>query len=127
MENASFTCTNPLCRRIFVSPLKAVVHGAAKVEPYDACPYCLTAVTLDSSIFESDGRESSDAPKIGAEHSRRVNVKKEFNLEALPTNSTNVSGCQHSFGYLSKRAANEKIPEECITCKDLVECMLKAA
>jgi len=34
-------------------------------------------------------------------------------------------GCEHHFGYLSQRASKEKIPEECMTCEKIVQCMLK--
>lgn len=36
-----------------------------------------------------------------------------------------VEGCTHYFGYLSERSSKEKIPEECITCGNIVQCMLK--
>ncbi|MEM3626666.1 MAG: hypothetical protein QXZ25_01425 [Candidatus Bathyarchaeia archaeon] len=32
--------------------------------------------------------------------------------------------CPHSFGYLSQRRKGEKIPDECITCEKLLDCML---
>ncbi len=38
---------------------------------------------------------------------------------------TKKSGCAHHFGYLSKRSTKEKIPEECIVCENIVQCMLK--
>ncbi|MEM2971570.1 MAG: hypothetical protein QW270_04010 [Candidatus Bathyarchaeia archaeon] len=36
-----------------------------------------------------------------------------------------VGRCTHFFGYLSKRSAKDKIPEECLTCGKIVECMLQ--
>jgi hypothetical protein len=39
--------------------------------------------------------------------------------------SPKVEGCKHHFGYLSQRSSKEKIPEECITCENIVQCMLK--
>jgi hypothetical protein len=35
------------------------------------------------------------------------------------------SECSHHLGYLSERSSKEKIPDECMMCKDIVECMLK--
>jgi len=32
--------------------------------------------------------------------------------------------CLHHLGYLSQRPRGEKIPEECMTCEKIVECML---
>ena len=34
--------------------------------------------------------------------------------------------CTHHFGYLSERSSKEKIPEECMACPEIVNCMLKA-
>lgn len=31
--------------------------------------------------------------------------------------------CQHQFGYLSQRSEGEEIPEECMLCEKLLECM----
>jgi hypothetical protein len=45
--------------------------------------------------------------------------------EEKPSSSVKASCCQHQLGYLSKRAAKEKIPEECMMCEQIVKCMLK--
>lgn len=34
------------------------------------------------------------------------------------------TSCMHHFGYLSKSSRGKDIPEECITCEKVVECML---
>jgi hypothetical protein len=36
-----------------------------------------------------------------------------------------AEGCSHFMGYLSQRSAKEKIPEECMVCENIVQCMLK--
>jgi hypothetical protein len=33
--------------------------------------------------------------------------------------------CQYHLGYLSEREKKQQIPDECIICKDIVECMLR--
>ena len=37
---------------------------------------------------------------------------------------TKPEKCVHQFGYLSKRSSKEKIPEECMMCENIVQCML---
>ena len=32
--------------------------------------------------------------------------------------------CSHHFGYLSKCTENESIPEECLLCSKVVECIV---
>jgi hypothetical protein len=33
--------------------------------------------------------------------------------------------CHYHLGYLSERKSKEQIPEECLTCKNMVDCMLR--
>lgn len=35
------------------------------------------------------------------------------------------SECPHHFGYLSRRPKDAPIPEECLTCRKMIKCMLK--
>jgi hypothetical protein len=37
------------------------------------------------------------------------------------------SGCSHQIGYLASRDSKASIPDECMICKDLIECMSKQA
>jgi hypothetical protein len=37
------------------------------------------------------------------------------------------SGCNHQLGYLANRDSKASIPDECMICKDLIECMSKQA
>jgi hypothetical protein len=40
-------------------------------------------------------------------------------------NSEKPTGCQYHPGYLSERSSKQQIPDDCLVCKDIVECMLK--
>ena len=35
------------------------------------------------------------------------------------------SECRYHLGYLSERTGKEQIPDDCMMCKDIVECMLR--
>ena len=35
------------------------------------------------------------------------------------------SECSHHFGYLANRPKDAPIPQECLTCPKIVDCMLK--
>jgi hypothetical protein len=89
--------------------------GSKGEKVYDACPYCLTEITL----------------KKDYEPSKESKMESEEQIKAHPTEkaskpSSKVEGCPHFFGYLSKRSAKEKIPEGCLTCGKIVECMLQS-
>jgi hypothetical protein len=51
----------------------------------------------------------------------------EAKTQKQDENVNNSPGCTKHFGYLSERAANVPIPDDCLTCKDIVQCMRKKA
>jgi len=38
---------------------------------------------------------------------------------------TKTSGCPHHFGYLSEHPKNTPIPNECLTCTKIMECLVR--
>ena len=78
-------------------------------EPYAACPYCLTKIT--ESQVEINELETQNESRPSKEKSSK---SKEKPLT-----------CHYHLGYLSEREGKEQIPDECIVCKFLLECMLQ--
>jgi hypothetical protein len=109
-----------LCGKVFANPIKAENLGSKNAEVYDACPYCLTEVTVE------------EAPIVIEETRKPFEKETEINRAIVtsspkkpPKVSSEAQGCSHHFGYLSQRTSKEKIPEECMTCEKIVQCMLK--
>jgi len=119
MENQSFTCPNPSCGKVFPSPLKAENLTSKKGHSYDACPYCLTEIAIDASspIDEEESKPVMKAIEMGGPSVPKVQEKR-----VEPATS---AACTHQLGYLSKRSPKEEIPEECMMCSNIVQCMLK--
>jgi hypothetical protein len=113
-KNIMFTCPNESCGRVFAKPIKALNLQANSAGPYDACPYCLTEITADSEMLEN-----SEKPKIDEVEEEKKNEEKPAAA------SETAAGCAYHLGYLSERSSKENIPDECMMCKDIVECMLK--
>ncbi len=111
-DDSSYTCPNASCRKIFTRPLKAVTAGGS-AEPYDACPYCLTEITSNAKTILTEPQKNEDPMK--------VDQQKQDETVSSP------AGCTKHFGYLGERAAKEQIPDDCLTCKDIVQCMVKKA
>lgn len=42
----------------------------------------------------------------------------------VKTEKTGVQGCPHHFGYLGEHPKNTPIPNECLTCTKIMECLL---
>ena len=109
-EAKGFVCSNASCRRVFTHPLRTVNVGVS-AEPYNACPYCLTEVNVDTEEILVETLQKGE-PSTHAETKKRE------------THSDAPEGCKNLFGYLGQRN-NKEIPDECLTCKLIVQCMAK--
>jgi hypothetical protein len=110
VESKTFTCPNSSCKKTFTTPLKTLNLQQNPTEPYFACPYCLTKI--------KDVEQEKKEPKP-------VQTKKAKEGSSGPSKSGVEAGCGHHLGYLSERVNKEQIPDECLVCKSIVECMLK--
>jgi hypothetical protein len=86
--------------------------------PYNACPYCLTEITLDEEL-----PVSRDEPK--ETEAEEQEVEEQESVEERIEIPEKPSECSYHLGYLSERSSKETIPDGCMMCKDIVECMLK--
>jgi len=121
-DNQSFTCPNPSCGRVFPKPIKAE-NLSLKNEAYDACPYCLTEITVENGILITEETEK-EKPKLSIEEENEQETKPTLGKVSVETLDKPVT-CKHNFGYLSQRSTKEKIPEECMMCERIVKCMLQ--
>lgn len=78
---------------------------------YNACPFCLTELRQDAQPTVLS------APKVDSVQEKEDPKRGDF--PSAP------SGCTREFGYLGRRTAKEQIPDECLTCTLIVQCMIK--
>lgn len=112
-NTSGHVCTNTSCRRTFIRPLKTIIIGVS-TKPFEACPYCLTQVEGVAEVPSSNPIE--DGPKPPKEP-----IEKQTKATSGPAN------CSRHIGYLSERGSKEPIPDDCLTCMEIVQCMLKQA
>jgi len=119
LETQSFTCSNPKCKRVFANPIIVQNLSSEDTASYHACPYCLTEI---EETPEGEGKRQK--PK--AKRSRIEQTKAQL-AETKPTQqlSSETQKCLHHFGYLSQRPRGQEIPEGCMICKKIIECMQK--
>jgi hypothetical protein len=55
---------------------------------------------------------------------KQKNNKVEVEIKHIK-NSEKPAACQYHLGYLSERSSKQQIPDDCLVCKDSVECMLR--
>lgn len=113
-QSQSFACSNPECGRVFANPIIVQDLSSKDESSYCACPYCLTEVPTEKNSEVKEKRQ------IKIEEEKAQPVKKTAQQPSLKEHK-----CPHHFGYLSQRSRKEKIPDECMTCEKIVQCMLK--
>ena len=109
-KKTGFVCPNSACKRLLTTPLKVVNVGVEETS-YDACPFCL------SKISQNEKSIVLPPPKVSP--ARETEDPRQNVLSAKPVD------CKKEFGYLGRRAEKEQIPDECLTCSAIVQCMRK--
>jgi hypothetical protein len=112
-KNNNNSCSCEACGRVFESSIKLTNLSAMPMQTYDACPFCFSkidngATLRDSSDLMSALKEPNSAP----EKSQR------------PMENSKQVKCPHHFGYLKKRPKNTPIPDVCLTCQKMIQCLL---
>jgi hypothetical protein len=119
-KEEKFACPNSSCGLVFSKPVKVKNVGSEDSQCYDACPRCLTAITVEESVPVVAAK-----PGATADDNKRQEPIVSSSEETRAGSSATVQ-CAYHLGYLSERSKNEKIPEDCIVCQNIVQCMLKA-
>jgi len=111
-EKKTFTCQNPSCKRTFTTPLKTLNLQENPSELYFACPVCLTKIDeLTSKIQETQ--------------TLKPQLKESPQKQSAAKKGEKPSSCGFHLGYLSERGQKEQIPDDCLVCPKIVDCMLK--
>ena len=105
-----------MCGKTFPVPNRALDLRAKNPEPYVACPPCLGRI-LPDLVSEVHG-SAIDAPEDADSRQETVNSFAQRVEEP-------AAECAHHLGYLSDRSS-KKIPEECMVCGNIVDCMLNS-
>jgi len=100
------------CGREFELPLRLTVLSEEPKETYLVCPFCFTRVEEEART------EAVPRPLVDKKQERPRGKVKAGAVEA------GVGRCGHRFGYLKGRAKNAAIPDECLVCPKILECMI---
>jgi DNA-directed RNA polymerase subunit RPC12/RpoP len=103
---SGFKCDE--CGERFHKPLLATVTSNKSVQRYYACPQCLTEVRQERKQKSEISQQPFTVKEVA-----KVAVKLQESVK-----------CNHFFGYLKKREKNSSIPEDCLVCEKMIECMI---
>jgi len=105
-------CPNVGCGRSFDHPLRVTVLSSNPVETYPACPYCMSKIEI-----------KEEAPKLEKNIMASIQIAAKHLKEKEETKSTTEPKCSHSFGYLKSRPKGSSIPDECLVCQKMIQCL----
>jgi DNA-directed RNA polymerase subunit RPC12/RpoP len=101
------------CGEEIDQPLLAELHSEGMIEEYYACPRCLTKVGEVDHERRRENEEIEEEAEVSAEEA--VVVEESKAEEAQP--------CPYYVGYLKKREKGTAVPEGCLTCSKMIECL----
>jgi hypothetical protein len=102
-----------VCGESSKTPLLTMVFLESETEKYYACPRCLSRT---ANIYAK--QISKDFEKL----EDNLIDHEEFAISNA-SNSEVPKRCVYNLGYLKNRIKNSPIPEECLTCSKMIECM----
>jgi len=135
-EETNNTCSH--CGRNFSETILATNYSVEPAETYRACPYCLSKVEPESlesfqEDWESPAQIEEIQPMEPVEPVREIAepkpVEEEVEEKAEADTKTEgekagPEGCPYHFGYLKEKGRDQPIPEKCLTCPKMLECLL---
>jgi len=98
------------CSEIVYKPLLATLLSSDHVQTYYACPRCLSKVSVPQQRRSEPAKETVATEKV-----KRVTAAA----------GEDKTMCKNFFGYLKKRSKDVPIPDECLTCDKMIECMVR--
>jgi len=125
--NAQETCTcpNDECGRTFEHPLQLTVLCSDPVETYPACPYCMSRIENEEEELED--QEQQEDQELAKNEPIALKIKtalqKEQERENEEPKEPSTPRCTHDFGYLKKRPKGTSIPDECLVCPKMIQCL----
>jgi len=105
ISHADLTCDR--CGKALQKPILARVVTGVNVQTYPACPHCMTRIRGIEVLKQEDTKPE-------------IIKKRPIEPRAQPVSSF---ACGHFFGYLNKRQKGTPIPEPCLVCSKMVECL----
>jgi DNA-directed RNA polymerase subunit RPC12/RpoP len=106
-EIRAFTCEE--CGKAYEKPVLAHIISPGQTQEYYACPRCMTKVPETPETVQEP-----QSPTEAVQAKKTTATEKEV-----------IPGCEHYFGYLRKREKNKSIPDECLTCSKMVDCLVQ--
>jgi hypothetical protein len=108
-----------VCGEEFEKPLRASVFSGSQISEYYACPRCLSQLMCEDKEERVADQETPDTLLLSEEKVQEISLKAaEFNRE-----NRSETTCERELGYLKKRPRDTGIPDQCLICASMIDCM----
>jgi len=92
-------------------------------ETYYACPFCFSRLDVEDM---GEHLEHSHGSAVGVSASSVKASSANSGKSGGKKAPTAFSNCSNEFGYLNSRPKDSAIPDECLTCPKILQCMVKS-
>jgi hypothetical protein len=75
------------------------------------------------SRIEADGEKQKLTKETPIALKIRTALQNEQEKEREEIEETSTQKCSHEFGYLKKRPKGASIPDECLVCQKMIQCL----
>ena len=119
-ESDEYICPSDHCGRVFSEPLRLTdLSNRPQEETYYACPFCFSRVSVIKLLRNSAYSDATNSDS-SLSYSPSGNQSSEKTIDEKKTTPPN---CPHQFGYLKNRSKGAEIPDKCLTCQNILQCM----
>jgi DNA-directed RNA polymerase subunit RPC12/RpoP len=110
-------CIYDRCGKSFNAPVRLTdLSHRPRSETYYACPYCF------SKMDESE-HDISHEIKLAKDDGYETETSSRSKKPAIEKEDITVA-CPHHVGYLKNRSKDEGVPDSCLTCPKILQCMV---
>jgi hypothetical protein len=104
------------CGRPIETPIQVTNQSATPLRIYTACPFCLSEV---ADREEADAKHNIDVVAVPVPESFEPITPPD-----IGSVEDEQTAYPHQFGYLKKRPKNTPIPDTCLTCQKMIQCLI---
>lgn len=112
-------CGYDRCGKSFATPVRLTdLSHKPRSETYYACPYCFSKMEESCPHVDSELKMMKDGGYEISTKGMKTGAHKDSGKDALAAN------CPHHVGYLKTRSKDEAVPDSCLTCSKILQCMV---
>ena len=116
-------CGYERCGKSFAAPVRLTdLSHKPHSETYYACPHCF------SKMETADRDEPTESKLMKSEDYETATKSSDKGTKTKAPKKTGdvapVASCPYHVGYLKTRSKSEAVPDGCLTCSKILECMV---